>query len=242
MTPPAFRAAGGIAHATTTITPGAPAGLTTDDIEFLLCESADEAISLATVNGFVEVTGSPISVPNADLLIATRGACFWRRYAGQGDPVSNDPGNHIVGQRYAFSGCITTGDPWDFIKVSSEAVEDTSGSADGDTTLGIDRLICIFVGAAKPDTLGTTELSAFTNANLTSLTERADNAGNSGNGGHLGLATGIMASAGAVGATTYTKASVAYKWHFVVALKPAVAVASLPFDTPARSFQHLIAR
>jgi hypothetical protein len=180
----------------------------------------DEAISLATANGFVEVTGSPISVPNATATIATRGALFWRRYSGQGDPVTNDPGNHIVAQRYAFSGCITSGDPWDFVQTSSEATEDTTGSATGNNTSGADRLIAIVLGSSKPDTLGTTEVSNFVNANLTSLTERADNAGNSGNGGHLGLATGVLAASGASGTTTYDKATSAYKWHFVVALKP----------------------
>jgi hypothetical protein len=184
----------------------------------------DESISLVTPNGFVEVTGSPISVPNATATIAHRSALFWRRYSGQSDPVTNDPGNHIIAQRYCFSGCIGSGTPWDFVQTSSEAVEDTSGSATGNTTLGTDRLIAIFVASAKPDSLGTAELSGWTNANLSSLTERADNAGNSGNGGHLGLATGTLAAAGATGDTTYTKATAAYKSHFVIALKPAVTV------------------
>jgi hypothetical protein len=218
---PAWRAAGTIAHNTIGVTPGAPAGLTANDIEFLLCESMDEAISLTTANGFAEVTGSPISVPSGTATIATRGALFWRRWNGtDGDPVTNDPGNHIIAQRYAISGCITSGDPWDFIQTSSEAVEDTSGSATGNSTSGADRLILILGGAAKPDTLGTAEVSAITNATLASLTERADNAGNSGNGGHLWAATGELASAGATGDTTYTKASAAFKWHFVIALKP----------------------
>jgi len=220
MALPVFRAAGALAHDTVGVTPAAPAGLATDDIELLICESQDEAISLTTANGFVEVPGSPISVPNATATIATRGACFWRRYAGQGNPVTNDPGNHILAQRYAFSGCITTGDPWDILPTSSEAVEDTSGSATGGTTGMADCLVAVCVGAAKPDSLGTAEVSAWANVDLANILERADNAGNSGNGGHLGMATGEKASAGLFGATTYTKATSAYKWHFVVALKP----------------------
>jgi len=221
---PAFRSAGALSGSINAVTPAAGAGLANQDIEFLLCESMDEAISLATANGFVECPGSPISVPSGTATVATRGALFWRRYSGQAAPVTNDPGNHILAQRYCFSGCIETGNPWDFIQVSSEAVEDTSGSATGNNTSGADRLIAIFVGAAKPDTNSTAEVSGFTNANLASLTERVDNANNSGNGGHLGLATGELASAGATGDTTYTKATSAYKWHFVVALKPVAAV------------------
>ena len=222
MAAPAFRAAGTIAHDIVGVTPGAPAGLTANDIELLVCESMDQAISLTTANGFAEVTGSPISVPNATATIATRGALFWRRWNGtDGDPTTNDPGNHIIAQRYAFSGCETSGNPWDFIDTSSEATEDTTGSADSSSsTSDVDRLIAIIVGSSKPDSLGTAEVSAFTNGNLGSLTERVDNAGSAGNGGHVGLATGTLASAGAPGNTTYTKATSAYKWHFVVALKP----------------------
>ena len=228
--PPAFRAAGALAHDIVGVTPGAPAGLTIADVEFLFCESADEPISLATANGFAEVTGSPISVPDATLTIATRGACFWRRWNGtDGDPVTNDPGNHILAQRFAISGCIATGDPWDFIQTSSEAIEDTDGSADGNTTAGANRLIVIAIGAAKPDTVSTTEISNIVNAALANLTKQADNAGNAGNGGHIGLATGEKASAGAIGATTYDKATAAYKWHFVIALKsPAAGATAVP--------------
>jgi len=90
-------------------------------------------------------------------------------------------------------------------------------------------LIALFGGSAKPDTLGTAEVSGFTNAGLTNLTERVDNAGNSGNGGHLFLATGEKASAGATGDTTYTKATAAYKWHFVIALKPPAGTPTDPY-------------
>jgi hypothetical protein len=221
MAAPAYQTTGTLSHDTGAVTPSAPSGLTAGDIEFLLCESANEAITLTTANGFTQVSGSPISVPNADALIATRGALFWRRWNGtDGDPVVADPGDHVLAQRYRFNGAAAAGDPWDFVVTSSEATEDTSGSATGGTTLGADRLIVVFVGSAKPDSTGTAELSSFTNANLTSVTERADNAGSSGNGGHIGMATGVKAAAGATGATTYTKATSGYKWHFVIALKP----------------------
>lgn len=221
MTYPAFRAAGTLSHDTVGVTPAAGTGLATDDIEFMVCESMDEAISLATANGFVEVTGSPISCASGTATIATRGALYWRRWNGtDGDPTTNDPGNHILGQRCSVSGCITTGDPWDFIKTSEEETEDTSGSADGDVTAGAERLILIIAGSAKPDTLGTAEVSSITNGNLDNITERADNAGNSGNGGHIWIATGEKATAGDIGATTYTKATSAFKWHYVIALKP----------------------
>lgn len=224
MAVPAFRAAGTVTHGTTNQTVAAPAGLATDDIELMVVESQAGTHALTTANGFA-AAGTQIDVPSGTATIATHGSLWWRRWNGtDGDPVVTVATNHIICQRYAFSGCITTGDPWDFIDQSSEGTEDTTGSADStSSTSGADRLIAIIVGAAKPDSLGTAEISAPVNSNLTSLTERADNAGNSGNGGHVGMFTGELASAGAPGNTTYTKATSAFKWHYVVALKPPAA-------------------
>ena len=221
MAVPTFVAAGDIAGSTDTSTPLAPAGLMLDDIEFLVVETADEAVTLSTAAGFAEITGSPVSVANASAAIATRGTLYWRRWNGSdGDPEIADAGDHVIAQRYAVRGCIGSGNPWDFVQTSSEATEDTSGSATGNTTTGDDRLILIIGGSAKPDTQSTTEVSGFTNANLTSITEQADNARQAGNGGHVFCVTGTKATAGATGATTYTKASSGYKWHYVIALVP----------------------
>jgi hypothetical protein len=67
---------------------------------------------------------------------------------------------------------------------------------------------------------GTTNFSAWTNANLTSLTERTDNTVDNGNGGGLGIATGVKATAGAYGNTAVTLASSAYKGMMSIAIKP----------------------
>lgn len=227
MAYPAWRANGAISHGVADTTVTAPAGLATDDIELMVVESQAGTHALTTANGFVSAAAQ-VDVPNATATIATHGSLWWRRYSGQADPVVTFPTNHVIAQRYAFSGCITSGDPWDFIEVSSEATEDTSGTATGNTTTGIERLIAVVVGSSKPDSIGTAEISAPTNANLTNVTERADNAGNSGNGGHVGLICGEKATAGAVGDTTYTKVTTAYKFHYVVALKPPAAATKSP--------------
>ena len=220
MAIPAFRAAGTITHGTVDVTVAAPAGLTANDIELMVGESQAGTHALTTANGFASAD-IDIDVPNATATIATHGSLWWRRWNGtDGDPVFTVATNHIITQRYAFSGCETSGNPWDFIEKSSEGTEDTSGDATGYTTTSADCLIAVIVGSAKPDSLGTAEISAPTNASLANVTERADNAGNSGNGGHVGLITGELATAGATGNTTYTKATTAYKWHYVVALRP----------------------
>lgn len=221
---PAFRSAGTLfSSAAADVTPPAPAGLATNDIEFLLIESQAGTHTLTTANGFAQI-GTDIDVPNATSTIATHGSLWWRRWNGSaGSPVVAFAGNtnHVQAQRFAFSGCETTGNPWDFVDTSSEAVEDTTGTASStSSTSGTDRLIAVFLGSAKPDSVTTAEISSPANANLANVTERVDNASNSGNGGHFGLITGEKATAGSVGDTTYTKANAGYKFHFVVALKP----------------------
>lgn len=241
MPAPAWRANGAIGHGIADTTILSPAGLATNDIELMVVESQAGTHALTTANGFVSAAAQ-VDVPSGTATIATHGSLWWRRYSGQADPVVTIATNHIVVQRYAFSGCETSGDPWDFIEVSSEAVEDTSGSATGNTTTSADCLIAVIVGASKPDSLGTAEISAPTNTNLTSVTERADNAGSSGNGGHVGLITGVLAVAGATGATTYTKVTTAYKWHYVVALKPPGAATDTYPAAHSRHVQNTLVR
>lgn len=218
---PIFHAVGALAGSTTTISPGAPANMVAGMVEFLWVETADQAVTLTTPNGFTEAPGSPISVPNATSTIATRGTLYWRRYTGTAsNPTTNDPGDHVIGRRIAVSGCVPTGTPWDFIQVSSEAVEDTSGVVSGSATFDDNRLILILGGAAKPDSNSTSEFNSIVNPNLVGLTERADQANQSGNGGHLWAVTGEKLTSGSVGNMTYVKVTPAYKWHFVIALKP----------------------
>jgi hypothetical protein len=242
---PFFLSAGAFAFGIGAITPGAPGGLATDDIELLLVESADEAVTLSTADGFAEVTGSPVSAPGA-LAEATRLTLFWRRFAGQGNPTIADAGDHVLARRVAFRGCIASGDPWDITVASSETVADTSGSATGGTTTDANRLVVACLTSALPDANSTSEISAIANADLSAVTEHLDNARATGNGGHLGLISGGKAAAGAFGATTYTKVTAGFKSHLVVALKPVeVEAGSVPslylISSPLRWISSLLA-
>src|SRR3990172_6246388 len=218
---PAYRSSGARNASTTGMTVAAPTDHATDDIELLEIESADDgAVTLTTANGFVQVTGSPVSAPNADVLIATRLTCWWRRYSGQGDPVVNDDGiNHVHGQIHAFSGCVTSGDPWDTTIGSHEEVEDQTGVITGGSTSVADCLIVLLAVSAKPDAVDNPRYSAWTNADLANLTECQDGSTNTGNGGAMAMATGEKASAGAFTDTTYTHSTSTYKAHLVIALK-----------------------
>lgn len=217
MAVPAFRAAGAIAAgAAAGITPLAPAGLATNDIELLFCETANQAVTLTTANGFVEVTN--LGTGTAGGADGTRITVFWRRWDGAaGDPVTSAPADHVIGRRTCYSGGITTGNPWDTFGTNAQAAT-TAGSVTGITTSVSDCLIVVAYTGALPDLTGTAEFSGQTNANLSSLLERTDNTRVSGNGGGLGASDGGMAIQGSTGATTYTSATSTEKTNFVIAL------------------------
>jgi hypothetical protein len=213
---PTFVAAGTIASGTSDITPGLPAGWAKDDVFLVFCESGTADPAPAVPTGYAHVTGSSVSTTGTRLTV------FWKRAtAAESAPLVADTGNHQSARMAAFRGCRTTGNPWEVTQTSTEAVVDTTGSATGPTTTQANCLIVVActsdfdVGA--DDTAG---YSAFTNAALGSLTEQIDNRSAAAGGGTIGVATGTKATAGAVGATTYTLANAANKAHLVIALTP----------------------
>jgi hypothetical protein len=145
---------------------------------------------------------------------------FWSRYNGsQGAPTVSDSGDHQIARIIAIRGAVTSGNPWDVYAGGVESTADTSGSIPGATTTVADTLVVVAVAGSLPDSNGTSNFSAWTNANLTSLTEQTDNTANSGNGGALGIATGLKATAGAYGSTAVTHASAAVKGMISIAIK-----------------------
>jgi hypothetical protein len=213
---PTVVAVGTIASGTGDITPGLPAGWAVNDIFLVFCESGTADPAPAVPTGYAHVTGSSVSTTGTRLTV------FWKRAtAAESAPLIADTGNHQSARMMAFRGCRTTGNPWEITQTSVEAVVDTTGSASGPTTTQANELIVIACSSdydpAADDTAG---YSAFTNAALGSLTEQIDNRSAAGGGGGLGVATGTKATAGAVGATTYTLANAANKAHLVIALTP----------------------
>jgi hypothetical protein len=125
-----------------------------------------------------------------------------------------------MGRIMAIRGAAASGNPWDVTAGGVEATADTSGSIAGATTTVANTLVVTAIATALPDSSGSTNFSAWTNSNLTSLTERIDNTTSQGNGGGLGIATGGKATAGAYGNTAVTCASSSYKAMMSIAIKP----------------------
>jgi hypothetical protein len=240
---------GALEESITTLDPTAGIDRVSGDYDLLLCETADEAVGLTTAAGYTEHPGSPVSAAGT-LATATRLTVFERVWNGiDGDPTTDDPGNHIIACVLSFrrssgtwstlsdvrSAVVNVG--WTF---TSEAVEDTTGEMNGPTTDTADQLIIGCIAGAKPDVAGgTAEMSAITNANLANILERQDDAAASGNGGWIGAWTGEMATSGqSVGSTTFTKATASFKAMLVIAIRDSApgAAAEDPFSYVAGGY------
>ena len=109
---PKFRSAGTKDSGTGAITPPIPAGATTNDIMLLVVQSSNETISAPS--GWTLVTGCDAGTGTAATSGSVRSTVFWKRHSGsESDPTVADTGNHTIGQIFAFSGCVTSGDPLD---------------------------------------------------------------------------------------------------------------------------------
>jgi hypothetical protein len=220
---PTFVAAGAVSSGTGAISPALPTGRATNDILLLFVETANQAVSISNQNGgtWAAVASSPQGTGTAGGTTATRLTVFWSRYNGtQGAPTVSDSGNHQLARMVAIRGAVSSGDPWNVTAGGVEATSDTSASIPGATTTVANTLVVVATAGSLPDTNGTTQFSAWTNANLTSLTERTDNSRSSGNGGSLGIATGVKTTAGAYGNTAVTHANSAVKGMMSIAIKP----------------------
>jgi hypothetical protein len=132
-------------------------------------------------------------------------------------PVVTDPGDHVYGQILTFRGVTGTGNPWDVTAGGVKATASTTTTFGTVTTTAGNELIVL--AASRDNSSAGAAWSAWTNANLSSLTERSDAGTTSGNGGGIGVATGIEATAGAIGSSTATVTS-SVDGHMTIALKP----------------------
>ncbi len=220
--PPTFVSAGTVAAGTGTITPGLPAGLKTGDILLLFVETANQAVSISNQNGgtWAAVTGAQQGTGAAGGTDGVLINAFWSRYNGtQGAPTASDSGNHQLARMIAIRGAAATGNPWNAVAGGVDTTADTSAAIPGATTTAPYTLVVTASAGAGPDSTGTANLSAWTNATLVGLTERTDNTSNAGNGGSLGIATGIATAAGNYGTTAATHASSAKKAMVSIAIR-----------------------
>lgn len=220
---PSYQAAGTERAGTGALTGGSsvpwPAHQT-GDIGLLICETANQAVTLSTPAGFAAVTNSPQGVGTAGGAAATRLSVFWARAtsASMGNVGVADSGNHQICQILTFRNVIGSGNPWDVTAGDTLTPANTAFTIPGAVTTLANTLVVAIVANAT-DT-NSTQSSGWTNANLTGLTEQIDAQDNAGNGGGFGVATGVWASTGNYGNTTGTLANSSVQGRMSIALKP----------------------
>lgn len=224
MAAPSVRAVGAKQSGTGAITPVAPASHVAGDIEYLLVESDNgTTCSLSTAAGFAAMTSGQAVVGTGPSSTSVTVTVFWRRWNGtDGDPTVADTGNHTAAFIVTVQNAIASGTPHEAVTTSTEATADTSGSVTGGTTTDVDRLILGAVATALPDADAdpSTQFSALTDSSLSSLTKQYEFSHSAGNGGALMAFSGVKATAGAWGPTTYTHAQSTAKAHVAWAVLP----------------------
>lgn len=210
MTAPAWRSAGTAAVSATqsaSLTPGLPAGWSSNDI-FMLHAAGFGTKSLTLPGGWTEVTGSPAIEANS----GNWSAYYWKRATGSESAplVSSGSTNMFIAQVFAVSGAITTGTPVETLVYTNNTAGGTSLSAPSITTSGGDELVLVHVYGLQFSGSATT-ISAWTNAGLTGVTERND-ANYQGAFINIAVATGAKTAAGATGATTATWSASLTEW------------------------------
>jgi hypothetical protein len=170
---PVFQAEGTIVRSTGALTVAWPTPHAINDVGFLFVETANQAPTLSTPAGFVQVTQQ--GTGTAGTSGATMLTVFSCRATStsQASPVVADSGDHQVAVIVTVRGCITTGNPWDVFAGSVQASAQTGYSIPGVTTTVANTLNLLALsnnGDASTNQIGPTP----TNANLTNIVERAD--------------------------------------------------------------------
>jgi hypothetical protein len=232
----AFRAAGTVAHSTGALASVAlPSGHTTNDILLMVVETSCQTPPATwPPTGWVEVADSPQATPSVNAGAAaanTQIHVLWKRDNGsESAPAVGDSGNHTMAVIVAYSGCITSGDPWDVTTGGASATNDTSLSMGGDTTTVANTMVvaCVALSIGDATTEGGAEITGWANSDLGSVTERVDYQTIDGNDGVIGIMDGTKAAAGSFGNTTATLDQAARKAWVIIALKPDAAATNAP--------------
>lgn len=195
---PAFRSfsSGQVNSGGSVATTGKPTGTAVNDILLAWTEITPGSghVDLSGF-GFTEHPNSPQAGTNSELSL------WWRRVDGS-EPASWDVArvsDHTVVDICAYSGCVTSGSPFD-ASAADNTDSGTSQTIPGLTTTGANRLVVDGISTGA-DT-GTGVFDSFTNADLSSVTRRVNHGYSGSSGGQIGVADGGKAAAGSVGATT----------------------------------------
>lgn len=194
---PSFSAVGTVATGTAPITASGPTTAANDiSIAIVICNSANPT----TPGGWTLCPGAPIgSGPFVNL--------YWQRASGVGTPSFTVPSGSGASRAVIanYSGCITSGNPYDVGAGQGNASSSTV-SIPAVTTTGANRLV-VLAAAAFANVNGN-----FSNSTLSSLTTRGSSA-------NVRFADGSLANPGSSGTSTAPLASSVVNCGFSLALR-----------------------
>jgi len=220
---PTIVGVGAAAASTGTITPSLPSGLQSNDILLLFVETANQAASISNQNGgtWAVVTGSGAGTGTAGGTDGARLTVFWSRYNGtQGAPTVDDSGDHQLATMMAIRGAVATGNPWEVVKTDIDTYTDNGGWSTGGTTTRNNDLVVIGDAGALANTTGTNNYNYWSNGDLASFSEVIDNSTVVGNGGSIGVAAGVLITAGTYSNSTDNHAVATKKSLVGIAIRP----------------------
>jgi hypothetical protein len=222
-TVPAYRATGTIGTGTSTVGSGQglglPTGHVTNDLLILTIQSQGGEAGTCPA-GYTQIGPQKGTGTGA---LSTRLTACWKRDGGaESVPTVADAGDHTTASISAFSGVVTTGDPFVYLGGGVKATASTSVAAPGGST-SQDNTLVVIMAAHGIDSASAQYTSPLTNADLASITERQDEGSVSGTGGGLTLTTGTKLIAGSIGTTTGTVGSAA-EAYATIALLPVASV------------------
>lgn len=218
MTVPSWKALGAFIADPAGIDVAYPAGWAAGDLLFIVCETANQTLS--TPSGWTLLSSVPQTTGTAGGTSATA-LYVWYRFAQSGDSGTvaiGDSGNHQMARMFSVSDADGT-TPVLITAGSVLASAGLTGTATGFTTTAADCLI-LFIGTNATDSASLT--CTVANATVSSLAARFTDSDTSGNGGGISVATGVMATAGAIGSSTFTWGFSEVQAMLVVAVQPTV--------------------
>lgn len=203
---------------TSAITPGAPIGIATGDLELLIATT----IAGATVSITADGGGAWTAIDNSDVASGERIYAWYRiRAGGDGNPSVQPSSDHCVAERIAvYGGSFDTATPIEIVHKSSEATSDTSFSYAPGTSTTVNNCLCFVLCSSGVDSTTGQAGTDTANSNLTSIALQYEHQSTSGGGGGSWGATGFLATAGAVGTWTQTMTSASPKAYISFAVRP----------------------
>lgn len=215
-----FVAAGTGAGGVGAVTPGMPAGATTDDLLLIVIEGeGEDASDDAVPTGGDWTLIESVASDTTGLVADTRCTVGWAWYDAGINLTVPDAGNHTLARVFAFRGVDST-DPIGAFTSGSESVNTSSHSVASGLTTEADNSLVAFAFTHGDDSLS---VSGGANATLTDFASAGTVETSENSDGTIGLFYGTKATAGGAGTFSWTVAENEKLAWVAVELKEAVA-------------------